>query len=147
MRKKAARLTCAVARYMQPFGGFQYGQMAPADDAAEQSGGGRGGGGEMRPFSPALARPHSLAPWRSGARYSSWQPKICFPPPFRPLHLASPQPKEAPSLRPPPLCTGIEMKIRSGIHPSPFLFGPCFCTITFAFSPLAHSLFLSYAST
>ena len=63
MRKKAARLTCAVARYMQPFGGFQYGQMAPADDAAEQSGsgGGRGEGGEMRPFSPALARPHSLS--------------------------------------------------------------------------------------
>ena len=53
MRKKAARLTCAVARYMQPFGGFQYGQMAPADDAAEQSGGGEGG--EMRPFSPARA--------------------------------------------------------------------------------------------
>ena len=99
MRKKAARITSAVARYMQPFGGFQYGQMAPADDAAEQSGGGRGEGGEMRPFSPALARPHSLAPWRSGARYSSWQPKICFPPPFRSLHHLSRR-KPPPSVLP-----------------------------------------------
>ena len=76
---------------------------------------------------------HSLA-----VRYSSWQAKICFLPPFRPSAswgstIASSCRRPLPSSQKNDY--GIEMKIRSGIHPSPFVFGQCFCTITFAFSP------------
>ena len=87
-------------------------------------------------FSPPCL-PFSLT--RSFAvRYSSWQPQICFPPPFRPRSSGGSTIASSKSKSPPSLLSkndyGIEMKIRSGIHSSLFLFGPRFCTITFAFS-------------
>ena len=86
----------------------------------------------MRPFSLSLFHSHSLAlvPWQSVIRVGSRRfvsrhhsVRVRRRPVVRPLHHLSSA--EAPL---PPLKNdyGIEMKICSGIHPSPFLFGPCF---------------------
>ena len=110
----------------------------------------------MRPFSPPPSLSLSLARSFLGSPLFELAAEDLFP---ATIPSARPRPSalvrrfdrcviqvETPSVRPSLLSKndyGIEMKIRSGIHPSPFLFGPRFCTITSHFlSSLQHQSFI-----
>ena len=123
---------------------------------SERGGGREGGSRNEALFSPSLpfSLARSLVPWQSvirvgSRRFVSRHHSVRPPAPVR----ARPEVRplrhiqvETPSVRPSLLSKndyGIEMKIRSGIHPSPFLFGPRFCTITSHFlSSLQHQSFI-----